>query len=578
MNTKTETLSWKSFTELLKTANPPKALIALAMLLSLIQTAAGLVVPYLTKEMVDMLSQAALQSSLIILLALAFVAQAVSSGLSIYLLAYVGQKTVASLRKRFWEKLLKLPIPYFDQNRTGETISRLTGDTGAIKDFISNHVVSFLSDIISIIGSIIILTYIDWQMTIVLLFAIPVLTLIVRPIGRRIHAISRQLQNETAELSGFLTEVLGEIRLVKSFNAEPLEEANGAKGIDKLLTSSLREAKIYAYLSPIVQLTMMTVLTLIVGYGGVRVSSGELSAGELVAFLLYLFKIVMPFGSLAQFYTAVQKALGATERIRVLFAHESESSRDTKEVTDAHQPIHLRSVGFSYATSDRILHDLTLTIEPGKVTAFVGPSGGGKTTIFSLLERFYDPTEGEILLGDTAIQDFSLSSWRSQLGYVSQESPLMAGTVRQNICYGVDRDVSEAEIIAAAKQAYADEFISGLPDGYDTEIGERGIKLSGGQRQRIAIARAILRNPQILLLDEATSNLDSESEQLVQKALTHLMEGRTTVVIAHRLSTVVKAEKIVVIEKGRVSGEGTHEELLVGNGLYRRLAEGQFGV
>lgn len=321
--------------------------------------------------------------------------------------------------------------------------------------------------------------------------------------------------------------------------------------------------------------TMMVVLVLLIGYGGVRVASGALSAGSLVAIIIYVFQIVVPFSQMAGFFTAFQKAMGGAERIQLILSLDKETSEDNVVVQNPSQDIHFKDVSFSYKQGDSILQQLTLSIPTGKTTAFVGPSGSGKTTLFALLERFYVPNTGEILLGDTNIKQFNLKSWRSQFSYVSQESPLMSGTIRDNIMYGMERNVSEKEIEAAAELANAIEFISRLPQGFDTEVGERGIKLSGGQRQRVAIARALIRDPKILLLDEATSNLDSASELLVQKALQHLMKGRTTLVIAHRLSTVVDADQIVVLDGGNITGIGTHQQLVKHHELYQKLAKQQ---
>ncbi|UFJ43430.1 ABC transporter ATP-binding protein/permease [Brevibacillus humidisoli] len=559
-------------------AEPPKMMIILALLLSVIDTIGGLIVPYLTKDVVDLMTAQAINYHIVAWLVVAFLVQAAASGGSIYILSYIGHSTVAGLRKRLWKKVMALPVSYFDQHRTGETISRLTSDTDVIKDLVSTHLISFVSNLVSIIGSVVILSYLDWRMTLMLLLAVPIMFLLMYPMGRKIHKISKELQDETARMSGLLTGVVSEIRLVKSFHAEETEQQQGNSSIDNLFRYSLREAKVHAWLMPLMTLTMMGMLVLIVGYGGVRVASGALSAGELVAFLLYLFMIVIPFSSLAQFYAALQKGMGATERISGILAHDEEERAEERKrpISQINQPIHLEDVRFAYPSGEQVLHGITLTIHPGKATALVGPSGAGKTTLFALLERFYQPSRGRILLGDTPIDLFRLTEWRKQIGYVAQDSPMMAGTIRENMCYGMDRPVSQEELDAAAKQAYADEFIANLPQRYDTEIGERGIKLSGGQRQRIAIARAILHDPQILLLDEATSNLDSQSEVWVQKAIQELMKERTTIVIAHRLATVVKADQIVVLEAGRVTGIGTHEELLASHPLYRELSRHQF--
>ncbi|MNZ68810.1 Multidrug resistance ABC transporter ATP-binding/permease protein BmrA [compost metagenome] len=327
---------------------------------------------------------------------------------------------------------------------------------------------------------------------------------------------------------------------------------------------------------------MLLILVLLIGYGGVRVAQGSLSGGALVAIILYMFQIVMPFTQMASFFTQFQKAMGAADRIKELLDEASEQQdiaeqmvHSQEERSRAPKPVSFNEVSFGYTPDRPLLHALSFHAEPGQVTAFVGPSGTGKTTLFSLIERFYTPTSGMIAYGGQAIADMRLEDWRKRIAYVSQDSPMMAGTIRYNLTYGLE-EVDEERMKEAAAQANASSFIAALPDGYDTEVGERGIKLSGGQRQRLAIARAILRNPDILLLDEATAHLDSESEQLVQEALDSLMKARTTLVIAHRLSTIRGADKIIVIEKGEISGQGTHDELLVSHELYRKLVQQQF--
>jgi ATP-binding cassette subfamily B protein AbcA/BmrA len=325
---------------------------------------------------------------------------------------------------------------------------------------------------------------------------------------------------------------------------------------------------------------MMAMLVTIVGYGGARVSSGDLSAGDLVAFILYLVQIVMPVGQITQFFAQLQKARGATERIVETLQEAEETFDRGRTPTDADlaKAIRFSGVTFAYQPDAPVLSGVDLEIAPGRVTAIVGPSGGGKTTLFALLERFYAPTGGVIRLGEEPLDNFSLQGWRSRIGYVSQESPVVDGTIRHNIAYGIDRPISDEELRAAAKMAYADEFVESLEHGYDTEVGERGVRLSGGQRQRIGIARALLRNPSVLMLDEATSSLDSLSEKYVQLALDGLMKNRTTVVIAHRLSTVLRADRIVFLERGVVTGVGRHEELLRTHALYREFAERQLAL
>ncbi|WP_080843759.1 ABC transporter ATP-binding protein [Cytobacillus gottheilii] len=566
--------AWKSFWQLIKMSNPPKWLFIIAIVLSLVETAAGLVVPLLTKSLVDQMAASALEASLIIFFAAAFILQTISSGFSYYFMTYMGEKIVASLRQRLWRHVLTLPIPYFDQHESGETMSRITQDTNIVKALITQHLVTFITGFISIIGAIIILLVIDWKMTLIMLISVPISVLIILPLGQKIYKISLSTQDEMAHFSGNLGRVLADIRLVKAYHAEKTEIERGEKGITHLFQFGLKEAKIQAIVSPFMTLIMMLVLVILIGYGGVKVAAGTLSAGALVAIIIYLFQIIVPFTQMASFFTAYQKALGATERIQEMLELNSEATGLAKPDNSSTQDISFQELVFSYQDKP-VIQNINLQVPAGKTTAFVGPSGSGKTTLFALLERFYSPSDGAIFLGDQNIDDFDLHNWRSQIAYVSQESPLMSGSIRDNICYGLDRPVSDDELLQAAKVANAAEFIENLPDQYETEVGERGIKLSGGQRQRIAIARAVIRDPKILLLDEATSNLDSASEQLVQEALQQLMKNRTTLVIAHRLSTVFDADQIVVLEKGNITGIGTHEELYKTHELYQKLAKQQ---
>ncbi|WP_273127007.1 ABC transporter ATP-binding protein [Bacillus weihaiensis] len=567
----------KSFLDLLKKSKPSKLIIFLAVFLSIIETASGLILPLLTRSLVDQLAHSEIEYMIIILLAISFLIQMVSAGFSYYLMSFIGEKIVSSIRERLWTHVLCLPVPYFDQHESGVIMSRITQDTNNVKVLVTQHIITFFSGLVSIIVAIIILTMIDWMMTILMLLAVLVSIAIFIPLGKMIYSISKSMQDEMARFSGNLGRVLSEIRLVKAYHAERIEDKKGKNNINLLFQFGLKEAKVQAIISPFMTFIMMLVLILLIGYGGVRVASGELSAGSLVAIIIYMFQIIIPFSQMATSFTAFQKAMGSTERIQEILSLSTEKSINNEMIINTKEDIYFDNVSFAYH-QEKVIRSIRFSIPSGKTTAFVGPSGSGKTTLFSLIEQFYLCTEGTIYLGDKNIREFNLGSWREQIGYVSQESPIMSGTIFDNITYGLKDQVSIEEVNQACIQANVMDFISQLPDGLLTEVGERGIKLSGGQRQRIAIARALIRDPKILLLDEATSNLDSQSEKLVQKALEHLMVGRTTLVIAHRLSTVIEADQIIVLENGTITGQGTHEQLIKNHSLYHELATQQLTI
>lgn len=566
----------KPFISLVLSTNIPKMTLVFGLIGSVITMLVGLAIPLLTKELVDGFSIETLSTTLIIIIFVVFILQAVVDGISTYLLAAVGQKIVARLREIMWFKLIRLPVSFFDKHASGESVSRVVNDTGIVKNLISQHFPQFITGLITIIGSLVILLIMDWKMTLLMLIAIPVTFAIMMPLGRRMAKVSKGLQDETATFTGEIQQTLGEVRLMKSSTAEQVEEAKGLNGIKKMYDYGLKEAKIFALIGPFMQTVMMVVIVVIIGYGGIRVAEGSMSTGSLVAFLLYLFQIIFPVTSFAMFFTELQKGKGATERIIEILEVEEETGQVGIEMDISNQPMHVSNVSFAYE-DELVIEDISFDARPGEKIAFAGPSGGGKTTLFGLIERYYEPTSGEIRIGDMPIKKLSLNSWRRQIGYVSQESAMMAGTIRENLSYGLNNaeSIPESRLWEVAEMAYANQFIKAFPEGLDTKVGERGVKLSGGQRQRINIARAFLRDPKILMLDEATASLDSQSEHAVQEALTRLMEGRTTFVIAHRLSTIVDADKIIFIEKGQITGSGTHKELTETHVLYREFAEQQ---
>ncbi|MEK3962113.1 ATP-binding cassette, subfamily B, bacterial AbcA/BmrA [Bacillus sp. 153480031-1] len=553
---------------LMKRSQMANSQLVLLFFISIVEVAAGLAVPLLTMKLINQISDTGFALTSLLPVIGVLIVQAMLSAVTFYMMRRLGEGIVANLRTEVWAHMLHLRLTYYDAHESGETMSRITQDTNVVKEFVTEKLVSFVSGLFAILGAIVVLLWIDWKMTLLLLIAVPLTIFVTYPLGEKMYAISKANQDELAGFGGRLGRILTNIRLVKASQTEQQELAGGEKQIKQLYKYGLKEAKIVAILSPLMTLLMMVVIIAIFGYGGSQVASGAISSGELVAIMIYLVQIIMPFTQMATFFTDLQKTLGATERI-VEALDEKREVQDGKPVTAASQPIQFENVSFKY-NEKYVLKGMTFTLKPNETTAFVSRSGGGKTTMFSLIERFYDVSSGAILYGKENIEQFNLTEWRGLFGYVSQNAPLLNGTIRDNVMYGTN-GASEQEVLAALKAAYAYDFVMQLDKRLDTEVGEGGIKLSGGQKQRIAIARAILRNPRILLLDEATSNLDNESEREVQLALQALTKNRMTIIIAHRLSTITSADQILVFEDGRLSGQGTHEELQKTHPYYQQL-------
>lgn len=571
-----KSFTWKKFMGLLNRSKPKMSLLIVGFIISLVSTAFSLAIPLFTKNLVDGFSLKSLNVSFIAILIIAFLAQALTSAISSYMMGYMGEQTVANLRRIVWHKIIDLKVAYFDDHQTGETTSRLINDTTVVKSLVADQLPSFISGILSMVGAFVVLFIMDWKMTLVILIAVPIVALLMVPIGNWMRKISIRLQRQTAEFNSLSTETLSETRLVKASNGEATEIKNGDRGIENLFKTGVSEAKIMAIISPIMLLAMMGILVSVIGYGGIRVQNGTLTIGTLVAFLLYLFQVIAPATQFSQFFTQLQKTKGATARLDDILEQPTENLTQGAEADVAGQTLKMEDVSFEYEKDQPILKNISFEAQPNTVVAFAGPSGSGKSTLFSLLERFYEPDIGKITIGDHEIDEVSLDSWRQQIGYVAQESALFGGTIRHNLTYGLEKEVSDDELWHVLKLAFADQFVREMPDQLDTQVGERGVKVSGGQKQRLAIARAFLRDPKILMLDEATASLDSQSEEMVQKALNNLMANRTTLVIAHRLSTIVDATKIIFIENGKITGEGTHQELIASHDLYRQYVNEQF--
>ena len=546
----------------------------MGILLGFISTGANLFVPQLAQKLINNFKS--ISPTLAILTVVIFIAGLITSALSGLLLGIFGENIVSKLRKQLWQKLLKMPVKYFDDVKTGEISSRLVNDTSQVKDLLASTLPNAMTSLLQFVGALVIMLAMDWRMTLLMFVAVPLVILVMLPVMNQSRKIGRVRQDELAKFTSDSTDVLGEVRLVKSSNGEEHELAKGNRRIDNLYHVGRKEALINSVTQPITNMLMMIMFLGILGYGAIRVMNGAMTMGALVSFLMYLFQIISPVVVISQLFNNMAKTSGATERIQQILTEPEEFVADKAEKDIASAPLKFENVDFAYEEGKPVLRDVSFETKPNAVVAFAGPSGGGKSTIFSLIERFYQPTGGEILIGEENIENVDLAKWREQIGLVSQDAAVMPGTIRDNLTYGLRREVSDEELWDALRMAYADGFVSEMEDQLETEIGERGIKLSGGQRQRIAIARAFLRDPKILMLDEATASLDAESEAMVQKALGDLMQGRTTLVIAHRLSTIVDADKIYFIENGTVSGAGTHQELLKTTPLYAQYVKDQF--
>ncbi|MBK4205729.1 ABC transporter ATP-binding protein [Bacillus subtilis] len=565
-----------SLITLFKKCKPPYFILSLGVFLNIINSACSLIFPLLIKDQVEKISTEGISYNYITIIIILFVIEIVSLSFSIYFLLKTGNKVVFNLRKKIIKKLFNLNVKFYEKNKPGELVSRVTNDTSATASLLSSEISEFLSGILSIIGALIILFILDGPLTLVLITAVPLTFIIVVPISKLLYRVSLEQQERIAAFAGSLTERISEIRLIKANNTEEKEIDGLIKNISGLYNNGLKRAKIEAIFSPLLLGLISLIIIGIIGYGAYRVTMGYLSAGDLIAFILYLFQVITPIGSLSRFISNIQSASGASERLFDILAEKEDLEKFDKGNNS--QPelglLKIKNLYFSYG-AEPLLQNISVDIKPNTLTAIVGPSGSGKTTLFYILERFYNIDKGEITLNDIPYQEFDLKKWRELFSYVSQDTPILAGTIRSNILYGVNREVSESELITVSKMANCYDFICDMPESFDTYIGERGVNLSGGQKQRIAIARAFLRDTPFLLLDEITASLDSSSENMIHKSLRKLMNGRTTIAIAHRISTIKHADQIIVIDKGKVSGIGNHSSLTIKNKLYKSLVDFQ---
>jgi ATP-binding cassette subfamily B protein len=502
---------------------------------------------------------------------------AISSYCEKYLTTSVGQWVMYDLRRVLYSHIQRLSLSFHDRKRTGDLISRVTTDIDAVQSLISQVLLGMLVNVLTLFGMMLVMLYLNWAFTVIALLVAPALFFVVYHYTHRIKNASRAMRRQEGEVVSVLEEVLSSIRVVKAFAREDYEQKRFERESRESVEKALRARNFKAKLPPLVEVIVAAGTCLVLWYGARLVLSGALTSGELLVFLLYLGKMYKPMRELSKMTDTISKASVGWERIREVLENETQvrDLRGAKRAPRFKGRIEFNRVSFSYDQGPSVLSELNLSIKPGQLVALVGPTGAGKTTIVSLLPRFYELTSGEIKIDGTDIRRYKQKSLREQISFVLQETLLFRATVAQNIAYGKPQ-ASRQEIVRAARLANADEFIERMDDGYDTMIGERGLTLSGGQRQRITIARAIIRDSPILILDEPSAGLDAESEKLVFDALGNLMEGKTSIVIAHRLATVRRADVIFVIDEGRVVEQGTHDELLETGGLYSRLYELQF--
>lgn len=538
------------------------------------------VIPQLSQYTIDHLIPGKRYDALI-WIALGVLGTAVLLALFNYLsgiaMATIGQNAVYQLRNKLYRHIQTLDIGFFDRNRTGDLMSRVTSDVSMLQQLVSSGMMSIVTDLFTFVAVAAYMMWMDWKLTLVVLATFPLMILTTQFFSKRIRASFKKIQESVAEVTNHLQDTLSSIRLMKSFSTEEYETERFAVRSRSNMNANIAAVKLRSVYEPIIDLLIFAGLAVVLILGAKGTMDGELTVGTIVAFLAYLRLLQNPVRRFSRTLNTIQQSAAAYERIVEILETKPQivEKEDALELRDVRGEVEFHQVSFAYHNGVPVLNDFNFKLEAGKITAIVGSSGAGKSTITHLITRFYDPQQGTITIDGHPLTDISLPSLRRQMGIVSQDIVLLNGTIRENIVYGKPHATDE-EVEAAARAAHAHDFIMSFPLGYDSQIGERGVKLSGGQKQRLSIARAVLKDPRLIILDEATSSLDTESEKAIQDALVHLLANRTSLVIAHRLSTIQRADRIYVLDKGRILESGTHDSLLAKEGKYKQLYELQF--
>lgn len=565
----------KDFSKILHYAKPYRKAIVFAFLCLVVTSLITLYLPLLVRNMINVVvveKNAAALNNLTFDIIAVIALQMVFGITQNYILGFVGNRMTADFRMDLFNHIQSLSLRFFQDRRVGEIISRMSNDISVIQKALVSIPVAVLRQSITLVGGLAIVFYLNWKLSGLILIVLPPLMLFARIFGKRLRTLAGQVQDQLARTMVVLEEVFSSIKVVKSYNREEYEKKRFEEGIEAAFDAEVKKVKVSAFFGPFVLFLTFLVSALLIWYGGRQVMAGTTTPGELAAFFLYAIIIAGPIGTFVRLYTQIQEALGAIRRVyEILETRPLIVDPENPVAFDQVQGgIEFDHVSFGYNKDIPVLKDVSLQVRPGEQVALVGPSGAGKSTVIQLVHRFFDVDEGAIRIDGHDIRDTELKTFLNHVALVPQETLLFGGTIRENILYG-KLDATDEELDQAARFANAYDFIKALNQGYDTVVGEKGVKLSGGERQRIAIARALLKNPKILILDEATSSLDNQSEMLIQDALENLMQDRTTLIIAHRLSTVHNADRIIVLDKGRVVETGNHKELIANEGLYYKL-------